>query len=316
MAQRPLVCALVYDELCLFELGIAAEVFGLPRPEFDDWYDFRIIAAQPGPLHTLGGMTIEAAHDLSLLSGAALVIVPGWPQGEAGISDALRYAIIAAHQDGTRFASICSGAFLLAACGLLDGRRATTHWRYADRLQADFPAIHVDPNVLYVDEGDVMTSAGSAAGLDLCLHIVRQDYGSDIANQVARRLVLPAHRQGGQAQFIPRPLPRHRAGDIAPLLDQIRQTLDENWTIPRMAKGAGLSPRTLQRRFMDGLGESPQNWLVRERIEHAKELLETTELHTDDIALACGFGTPETLRHHFRRTLGTSPLQYRAQFAS
>jgi len=316
MAERPLVCALVYDDLCLFELGIAAEVFGLPRPEFDDWYDFRVVAAQQGPLRTLGGLTLQAADDLSLLADAALVIVPGWPHGEAGLSGALRASIKAAHRGGTRFASICSGAFLLAACGLLDGRRATTHWRYADQLQAAYPALQVDPGVLYVDEGDVMTSAGSAAGLDLCLHIVRQDFGSEVANHVARRLVLPAHRQGGQAQFIPRPLPRHRAGDIAPLLDRVRAALDEDWTIPRMAEVAGLSPRTLQRRFREATASTPQEWLVGERIERAKELLETTKLSADDIALACGLGAPETLRHHFRRIVGTSPLRYRAQFAA
>lgn len=315
-SKNPLVCALAYDGLCMFEFGIAAEVFGLPRPEFDRWYDFRVIATKPGKMTSVSGITIEADHDLNALETASLIIVPGWPAHDATVDPTLLQALTKARSNGARFATICSGVFLLAAYGFLDGKCATTHWRYADALQARFPALKVDPNVLYIDEGDVLTSAGSAAGLDLCLHIVRNDYGSEIANQVARRLVLPAHRQGGQAQFIPRPLPKHRAGDIAELMDKVRETLTDDWPIERMADVAGLAPRTLLRRFKAAAGESPQAWLVAERINRAKELLETTKLGVSDIAESCGLNTPETLRHHFRRLVGTSPLQYRNKFAA
>lgn len=316
MNENPLVCLLAYDGLPLFEVGIATEVFGLPRPEFDAWYNFKIVAVEPGMLSATGGIRIEAAHDLSLLGQASLIIAPGWRGPDRPLPAELVDALKAAHRRGARIASICSGVFMLAACGFLDGKSATTHWRHVEKLQKHYPEIKVLPDVLYVDEGSILTSAGSAAGIDLCLHIVRHDFGSEVANMVARRLVLPAHREGGQAQFIPRPVPKERGGKIAPLMDEIRLKLDEDWSVNKMALAAGLTPRTLLRRFQDSAGESPLAWVTAERVERAKELLETTAIGVTEIAEATGFGAPETLRHHFRRKVGTSPLQYRSSFTA
>jgi len=212
-----------------------------------------------------------------------------------------------------RIATICSGVFLPAACGLLDGKQATTHWRYTQQLQETYPNIKVNPDVLYIDEGLMLTSAGSAAGLDLCLHIVRNDFGHNVANTVARRLVLPVHREGGQAQFVPRPMIKHN--DLfSPLLDEIRSTLDEDWSVKRMADKAAISPRTVLRKFKDATGESPLMWLTMERLALARELLATTKLNVNQIANASGFLTPELLRHHFKRHYQLSPLRFRAQF--
>lgn len=315
--KKPLVCVLAYQGLHLFELGIATEVFGLPRPEFDNWYDFEIVAVEEGPLSAIGGVTVEAVADMGRLAEASLIIVPGW-RGRTpdSVSDELKAAIQKAVSSGARIASICSGVFLLAACGLLDDRSATTHWQHVEKLEELYPNIQVDPDVLYIDEGSVLTSAGSAAGLDLCLHIVRRDYGAEKANAVARRLVLPAHREGGQAQYIPRPVAKQRGGQIAPLMDDVRRALNEDWTVARMAAQAGLTPRTLLRRFQDTVGESPLAWVTAERVERAKELLETTNLDIAEIANASGLGAPETLRHHFKKYVGTAPTHYRAQFAN
>lgn len=313
MKKRPLVCALVHEGLHLFELGIVAEVFGLPRPEFDSWYDFKIISAKLAPIPANGGISVQASYDLDIIGEASLIVIPGW-SSTAKIPAELSAILEQAYENNVRFASICSGAFLLAELGFLEGKTATTHWKYAEQLQLKYPNITVDENVLYVDEGQVLTSAGSAAGIDMCLHVVRQAFGSDIANQVARRLVLPAYREGGQAQFIPRPMPKERGGKIAPLLDEIRLNLNDIWSVDDMANKAGLTPRTLLRRFKETVGESPQVWLTSERIERSKELLESTRMNTTEIAEASGFLTPETLRHHFKKKIGISPMQYRSEF--
>ncbi len=309
------VCALAYDGLCTFEFGITVEVFGLARPELDvDWYDFTIAAIEPGPLQAVGGFQISVDADLSALDDADLIIVPGWRGADRAVPKPLIKALQRAHKRGARLASICSGVFVLAATGLLNGARATTHWRYADQLQQMYRAIDVAPDVLYVDEGQILTSAGSAAGLDMSLHIVRADYGHEVGNEVARRLVIPAHREGGQAQFVPKPVAREAGGAIAPLMDQIRTSLNEEWDVARMADVSGLSPRTLLRRFNDATGVSPNVWLVAQRIDHARALLESTPHGVKTIAETCGFGAPETLRHHFRRLIGTSPGAYRRAF--
>jgi AraC family transcriptional activator FtrA len=221
-----------------------------------------------------------------------------------------------AHARGARLASLCSGVFVLAATGLLDGRRATTHWRYADNLRAGYPAITITPDVLYVDEGSLLTAAGSAAGIDLCLHIVRQDYGPDIANSVARRLVVPPHRDGGQAQFIERPVPRlHEGARLSAVIDWMRANLAGDLTIGRLAGQAGMSARTFQRRFEETTGASPGEWIVLERLSRARDLLERQEdMALEQVAEHSGFGSPEALRHHFRRRLKTSPSAYRARF--
>jgi len=314
--SAPLVCALAYDRLCTFEYGIAVELFGLPRPEFKRWYRFKTVAAEAGPLKAIGGLTITTDGGLELLAGADLIVVPGWRGSDAPVPDALIKSLQRAHKKGARIASICSGVFVLAAAGLLDGRRVTTHWRYTEQLGALYPAVRVEPDVLYVDEGSVLTSAGSAAGLDLGLHIIRRDFGVEAANAVARRLVLPPQRDGGQRQFVAAPVPKAQGGRIAPLLDTMRQELDQPWPVSRMAGQAGLSPRTLARRFGEATGQTPLAWLTSARVENAALLLETTNASLADVALSCGFGSPETFRREFRNQRGISPSQFRAAFGA
>jgi AraC family transcriptional regulator, transcriptional activator FtrA len=316
---NPLVVAVAYDGLCTFEFGCAVEVFGLPRPEMgESWYRFAVASADPVPLRATGGVQIIAAGGLDQLATAGTVIVPGWRAADAPVPDALCAALRDAHAAGTRILSLCSGAFVLAAAGLLEGRDATTHWRYAKELVQRYPRLRFKSDVLYVDEGNVLTAAGSAAGLDLCLHLVRRDWGPEIANQVARRLVVPAHRQGGQAQYVERPVPRERAGGsrLGLLLDHVRATLDQDWPVERLAAEAAISVRALHRRFRDAVGQSPGVWLTAERVAHARELLEGSRLPIEDVAIACGFGSAATLRHHFRGALGTSPAAYRARFTT
>lgn len=315
--RSPLVCVLAYDGLCTFEFGICVEVFGLARPEIGvPWYRFAVVAAEDGPLRATGGVTISAVHSLSLVESADLILVPGWRGIAEPVPPQLIAALQSASRSGARTASICSGAFVLAAAGLLAGKRVTTHWRYVEALRAMDRSITVESDVLYVDEGNVLTSAGSAAGLDLCMHIVRKDYGPEIANIVARRLVLPAHRDGGQAQFVPAPVAKLREGEIAQLLDLLRRSLEKPWSIEAMAKRAGLSPRTLLRKFKQTTGESPQCWLTRQRVNFARDLLETTSLGVQIVAERAGFGSPETLRHHFRRQMGVAPTSYRNAFGA
>lgn len=310
--ESPLVCAIAYDGLCTFEFGIAVELFGLSRPEFDDWYRFAVVKAEPGPIRAVGGITMDAEDDLTLLQQASLIIVPGWRGAETPVPEALRHALQSAHANGARIASICSGVFVLAAAGLLDGKNATTHWRYTDLLTAKFPQINVDPDVLFFENDGIYTSAGSAAGLDLGLHIIRQDFGAKAAASVARRLVLPAQRDGGQRQFIPRPEPKARIGSgLAALQDRVRATLNEDWPIERMAQTAGTSSRTLARRFHEELGTTPLSWLKVERVTRAAELLETDHIPLADVWDICGFGSAETFRRDFRKVMGVPPAKYR-----
>jgi AraC family transcriptional regulator, transcriptional activator FtrA len=293
------------------------EVFGLARPEMgESWYRHATAAIEPGPLHAAGGLTAAAAGGLELLEEADLIVVPGWRGIEAPVPAPLLDALRGAHASGARLMSLCSGVAVLAATGLLDGRRATTHWRYADAVATRHPRIHLDPNVLYVDEGDILTAAGSAAGIDLCLHVVRRDFGADAANSVARRLVVPPHREGGQAQFIVTPVPREREGQrLGPLIDWIDANLQHEVTLADMAARAGMSTRTFQRRFRDLTGSSPGEFLLARRLRRACDLLERqAAISVDDVALAAGFATPATLRHHFRGRLSTSPAAYRSRF--
>lgn len=315
---NPLVVALAYDGLCTFEFGCAVEVFGLPRPEMGtDWYRFAVAGVDAGPLKAMGGIRIAVEEGLDVLEQTGTVVVPGWRGTDEPVPDALCVALRRAHEAGARILSLCSGVFVLAAAGLLDGRRATTHWRHAAALTARHPAITFVPDVLYVDEGSVLTAAGSAAGIDLCLHLVRRDWGAAAANAVARRLVVPPHRQGGQAQYVERPVPRERAGGsrLAPLLDRVRGALAEEWDIARLAKEAALSPRGLHRRFRESTGQSPGAWLLAERLARARDLLETTALPVEAVAEAAGFGTGAALRHHFRAAIGVPPAAYRARFS-
>lgn len=313
----PLVAVLVYDGLCTFEFGVAYEVFGLPRPEIGEgWYRYVTAAIEPGPLCAAGGLMVGASAGLEVLAQADLIVVPGWRGIDAPVPAELLAHLQAAHARGARVMSLCSGIAVLAACGFLDGRAATTHWRYAEAIGARYPAIRLDPDRLYVDLGDVLTAAGSAAGIDLCLHVVRRDFGPDIANAVARRLVVPPHRDGGQAQFIERPMPREReAARLGPLIDWMRQNLGQPHRIETIAARSGMSQRTFQRRFEETTGLPPGEWLVVERLRLAREQLERNrDVTLDDIAAECGFGSLETMRHHFRKRMGVSPAAYRARF--
>jgi AraC family transcriptional activator FtrA len=311
----PLVVALAYDGLCTFEYAIAAEIFGLSRPEMGTgWYRFATAAVEPGPLRAHGGLRFEVDGGLELLDVADLIIVPGWKGIAIPVPQALAAALQAAHARGARLASICSGAFVLAATGLVDGQRAATHWRYAEALARAYPEVTVDASVLYAETGRVFTSAGSAAGIDLMLHIVRGDFGPDAANAVARRLVVPAHRSGGQAQFVDRPVPRHAGSRLAPVLDMIRDDLARRWSIADMARAAAMSERSFLRRFAEATGTAPGAWLARVRIEEVRRLLETSSAPVDEIARIVGFGSATNLRQHFRAATGLAPRDYRERF--
>lgn len=312
----PLVVALVYDGLCTFEFSIAAEVFGLARPEMGPrWYRFAACAIERGPLRAHGGLSFQAAVRPKLLAAADLIVVPGWKGMDVPVPESLMGQLQAAHARGARLASICSGAVVLAAAGLLRGRRATTHWRYAKAMQAAFPDISVDADVLYVEDGRLLTSAGSAAGIDLMLHLVRKDFGAEAANSVARRLVTPPHRTGGQAQFIERPVPLVRRRDLSGLLDRVRARLSEAWPLKRLARELAMSERTFLRRFAEATGQTPNDWLIGVRIEEARRLLEGLTTSIEGVASHCGFGSPATLRHHFVRRVGLPPSDYRQRFA-
>lgn len=313
--QGPLVAALVYDGLCTFEYGVAVEVFGLPRPELGpDWYRFASCAVEPGPLRAVGGLRVDADAGLELLETADLIVAPGWKGVEVEPPAALVAALSRAHARGARLMSICSGVFVLAATGLLDGCRVTTHWRYAEALRAKHPTLQFDDNVLYVDQGRILTSAGSAAGLDLSLHVVRRDFGPDVANQVARRLVLPAHRNGGQRQYVERPVPEREDARLSDVLAHVRARPDQPITVAGMARLAAMSERTLHRRFLETVGEPPASWLIGVRVDRARELLEGRDVPIEELARLCGFGSAAVLRHHFRRRLEVSPSQYRALY--
>jgi AraC family transcriptional activator FtrA len=311
------VVALVDAGVPAFELGIVTEVFGLARPELDVpwWYELVVCAERPGPLRTTaGGLAVVVEHGLEALADADTVIVPGWSSTP---SDAVVEAVREAHARGARLVSICSGAFLLAATGVLDGRAAATHWRYADRLAERYPDVEVNREVLYVDGGDVLTSAGSAAGIDLCLHLVRRDHGATIANAVARRLVIPPHRDGGQAQLIDVPMPPVPDDDpIARTMEWALGRLHEPLDLDTLARHAYMSVRTFTRRFRRATGTTPGRWLLEQRVRASLPLLEASELSIEEVASRVGFATAATYRHHFAAIMRTSPTGYRRAFGA
>jgi AraC family transcriptional activator FtrA len=314
----PLVAVLAYDGLCTFEFGVACEVFGLPRPEMGrDWYRYRVVAVEPGPLRAAGGLTVMAEGSIDDLREADIIVVPGWRAIDAAAPEALLEALRSAHDRGARVMSLCSGITVLAQAGLLAGKRATTHWRYAASIAARHPDIALDPSVLYVDNGTVLTAAGSAAGIDLCLHVVRRDFGTEAANSVARRLVVPPHREGGQAQFIVAPVARaHEKDRLSPLFDWMRQNIGADLPLAVLAQRAGMSLRSFQRRFQETTGMPPGEWIAAMRLREAQRLLETSpESGLEDIAIRSGLGTASNLRHYFRTRLGISPTAYRRQFS-
>jgi AraC family transcriptional activator FtrA len=315
--KKHLVVALAYDRLCTFEFGCTVELFALKRPELDvDWYDFAICAIEPGPLRATGGFSLDAPHDLTLLERADTIVIPGWRDSDELPPAALLARLRAASRRGARLCSICSGVFVLAAAGLLDGRRATTHWRYAEKLAQRYPAIEVQPDALYVDAGQILTSAGSAAGLDMLLYLVRRDHGAKISNQVAQRLVVAPHREGGQSQFVARPMAQDEGGRLGQLMDWLRTHPAKRHSVTSMAKRAAMSPRTLQRQFHDATGLGPMAWLIRERVAIVKDLLESAEMPLKLIAEHAGFASEESLRRHFRLHVATSPSAYRRQFSA
>ncbi|MCZ4273876.1 helix-turn-helix domain-containing protein [Maritalea porphyrae] len=307
------VVILAYDQLCTFEFGLSVEIFATPRPEIENWYTCKTIAVEEGPLQAAGGLVVQCDSHIKDIGTADLIIIPGWPTNKKP-SDELLVQMLTAHHRGATFMAICSGAFLLAELGLTQDKTITTHWRYIEALKARAPTALVEENVLYCTDNKILSSAGSAAGIDLALHVIRQDFGTNVANIIAQRLVLPAHREGGQRQFVPRPVAQPSKGPLAQLLDHVRTTLDLNWSIKSMAAHAVMSERTLIRRFAQTTGQSPAQWLTTERIYFARELLEKADLSIEHIAARSGFKTPETLRHHFRNKLKISPSDYRRQF--
>lgn len=314
--DRRRVVALAYDRLATFEFGIVVEVFGLPRPEIKvPWYRFEVCAVDRGPLRATGGVTVRARGDLRALRRAGTIVIPGWRDPEERPPEALLTALRAAHARGARLVTICSGVFVLAAAGLLDGRRATTHWRYVERLRSLHPKIRVEPDVLYVDEGSILTSAGSAAGIDLCLHVVRRDYGAEIANQVARRLVVSPQREGGQSQYVPVPVSTAMTGGLGRALEWAQRRLGEDLSVARWARQAAMSPRTFARRFRAETGTTPHRWLNHQRVLAAQQRLETGSESIDEVAEGVGLRTAATLRLHFRRALRTTPTVYRRRFS-
>jgi transcriptional regulator GlxA family with amidase domain len=316
------VAVLAYDGMSGFESGMAAEIFGMTElsEQFSagierPWYSMKLCTATP-EIRMLGGATVRSPHGLDDLAAADTVIIPSVRDVTEPASPELVEAIGAAHARGSRLVSICSGAFALAAAGVLDGRTATTHWIYVDQLAQRHPAVDVDPAPLYVDDGDVLTSAGCAAGLDLCLHIVRTDRGSRVANDVARRLVISPHRAGGQAQYIETPVPEPATdGRIAAGMAWALEHLDVPITLDELAARSAMSRRSYLRQFTRATGTTPIKWLIEQRIQASLALLESSSLSIEQIAARVGFESAVTFRHHFVRQLRTTPSDYRNAFA-
>ncbi|RBQ16383.1 AraC family transcriptional regulator [Spongiactinospora rosea] len=298
-----------------FELGCATEIFGLPRPELGrDLYDFRLCSPSPRTLMRDGFFTMTGVAGLEAAETADTLIVPNRPDADAPRQPAVLEVIRRAHARGTRLISFCTGTFTLAEAGVLAGRRATTHWQWADVFRARFPEVRLEPDVLFVDDGDILTAAGSAAALDLGLHVVRRDHGAEIANVVSRRLVFAAHRDGGQRQFVERPVPDMPDESLAPVLAWAQQHLDTPITVTDLAARAAVSPATLHRRFQAQLGTTPLSWLTGERVTLACRLIELGESRLDLVARGSGLGTAANLRAVMRREIGLTPSAYRQRF--
>ncbi|AKK29670.1 GlxA family transcriptional regulator [Mycobacterium sp. EPa45] len=311
------VSALVLENVAVFEFGVVCEVFGIDRaadgvPNFD----FKVCGPQPGrPLRTSVGASLVPDHGFDALMGADVVAVSAVTGPvEAYPSEALE-ALRAAHASGSTILTVCSGAFVAGEAGLLDGRRCTTHWMHADDLAQRYPTAIVDRNVLFVDDGDLVTSAGTAAGIDACLHLVRRELGSMVTNIIARRMVVPPQRDGGQRQYIEQPIPARCSEGFAPQLDWILSNLDKPHTVASMARRANMSARTFARRFVEEAGTTPMQWVTDQRVLYARRMLEETDLDVDRIAERAGFGNATLLRHHFRRIVGVTPSDYRRRFA-
>jgi len=307
------IAILTYNHAALFELSCAVELFALPRPDFDNWYDCEVVSLDQGPHQSTGGLTIQSKHIASLEDYDTLVI-PSWPTDISRIKGEFARQIKQFHTDGKCILSFCSGAFLLASLGLLDGRKATTHWRYSEKFKTRFPKINYVGDVLYVYDGNIGCSAGSATAIDLCLEVIRQDHGNHVANRVARRLVMSPHRQGGQAQFVESPV--LKTGDqFSQSLEWAQLNIQQSLNIDKLAERANMSRRTFDRKFRAAHNLTAKEWLTLQRIDLAKEILEQETASIEHVADRVGFENATTMRHHFRKKLGISPRQYRDQFA-
>jgi transcriptional regulator GlxA family with amidase domain len=305
----------VLPDVLPFELGVLCEVFGTPRPDDPELpsFTFRLCTAEPGLVRTVSGYSIAVEHGLEVLADADLVAVPAIRLADE-VPGALIEGLAAADARGARLLSICNGAFVLAAAGVLDGRSCTTHWMHAAQLARMVPSATVDPDVLYVEDGNVITSAGTASGIDAALYLIRKEFGTRVANKLARRMVMPPHRDGGQRQYVDQPVPCE-ADTLAGTLQWMLENLSVDMTVEQLAERAHLSPRTFARRFRAETGTTPHSWLTEQRILHAQRLLEETAQPVETVADLVGFGSASVLRHHFTRRVGTTPQAYRRTFA-
>lgn len=314
MPRRHTVATLLLPGTTHFEFAVTCEVFGIDRSDLvPSWYGFLLCATQPGPIDLGDGYALTTQYGLSDAARADTIIVA--PTNEQSYPNEVLELLVQAHARGARLVSLCTGAFVLAAAGLLDHRRATTHWRYADELALRHPLIKIDPNVLYVDDGNILTSAGTAASIDLCLHLVRNDFGAEVANAIARRMVVPPHRDGGQAQYVDHPMAEQPGADwLDDTLEWLQHNLGQPVTVDQLAARNAMSPRTFTRRFRAATGTTPHAWLTAQRVQLAQRLLETTDHSIERIASETGFGTAANLRLHFQRAMRTSPTRYRRVF--
>ncbi|MET0783211.1 GlxA family transcriptional regulator [Leifsonia flava] len=315
MALKKIVC-LTIPGMAPFEFGVICEVFGIDRREHGGpIFDFHIVAAEPGPIPMKMGFDIVVHEDLSAAADADLIAVPAY-LGDGSAHPEIVRVLREAEARGAWVMSVCSGAFLLGEAGILDGRRATTHWMYTDRLSAEYPLTDVDPDVLFVEDRRVVTGAGTAAGIDAALHIVRKELGASAANVVARRMVVPPQRDGGQSQFIQTPVVECRSDSFALVTEWMLENLDQDLTVDQLARKSLMSSRTFARRFRAELGTTPTAWLNRQRLLRAQQLLEESDLSLEEIAGDCGFGGAAVMRHHFVKVLQTTPTAYRRTFGA
>ncbi len=311
------VVAIVDGSVHPFELAVACEVFGLDRSaEGLPTFDFAVCAMDDRPFPVTGGMTMQVGHGLDRAASADLVVIPAWRTDDVPVPTEIVDVLHAAVDRGATVLSVCSGVFLLAGAGLLADRRVTCHWYDADALAERYPCLEVEADRLYIDDGPVITSAGTAAGIDACLYVVRRELGAQVANGIARRMVVPPHRDGGQAQYIQTPVPVGVAvgDDLAPLLAWMQAHLDEQITVAGLAARAHMSSRTFARKFAAATGTTPHQWLTRQRVLLSQQLLEDGGLGVDEIARRSGFGAADLLRHHFSQQVGTTPMAYRRTF--
>ena len=313
MTERHRVATVICDQAKAFELATPVEVFGTDRSYLGvPWYEHRLCAAST-PVSVYGGFTINTQYGLDELALADTIIIA--PTNSRCYPSELLEHLVNAHQRGARLVTLCTGAFIVAEAGLLDGRRVTTHWMRADEFATSYPKVVLDANVLYVDDGDILTSAGTAASIDLCLHVVRNDFGAEIANDVARRMVVPPHREGGQAQFVDRSIDATSNNDLfADTLSWVEDNLHDDITVDDLAKRSAMSPRTFARRFKSTTGTTPHNWIIQRRVHLAQRLLETTDRPISHVATDSGFGSATNLRNHFQRSVHTTPTSYRSMF--